>query len=117
MNFNFSQKIARLLILSLLAFFACKKPVNLCVKLLQEKDKSITQRADSLIFRRAEFALESYRAELEKLRAEEKQLFKEVENCDFGNDLRAYNYWHRGRLKFPGKIEQELRRLEQNSIK
>jgi len=60
--------------------------------------------------------LEPYRAELEKLRTEEKQLFKESENCDFGKDLQAYNYWHRGRLKFPGKIEQELRRLDRDSV-
>lgn len=103
--------------LSLFVFFACKNPVNPCVKLLREKDKALTQRADSLILRRTKIAPESYRAELEKLHVEEKQLFSEVENCDFGDDLRAYNYWYRGRLKFPGKIEQELQRLKRDSIK
>lgn len=117
MKFNFTCTIANLLSLPLFAFFACKNPVNPCVKLLQEKDNALTQHTDSLILRRTKFALEGYRAELEKLRFEEKQLFNEVENCDFGDDLRAYNYWYRGRLKFPGKIEQELKRLERDSIK
>jgi hypothetical protein len=26
-------------------------------------------------------------------------------------DLTEWNYWHRGRLKFPGDLEQVLRRL------
>lgn len=116
MKFNFPRTIAYLLGLSLLVFSACKKPVSPCVKSLQEKDKALAQRADSLMLRRAELPLEGYRAELENLRAEEKQLFKEAGNCDFGDDLRAYNYWHRGRLKFLGKIELELRRLEEGGV-
>lgn len=117
MKYTFFPKGLVLLALSLLSALACKEPVNPCVRSLRQRDGALLQRADSLILRRTEFTLEPYRAELEKLRAEEKQIFKEVENCDFGKDLQAYNYWHRGRLKFPGKVEQELQRLERDSVK
>jgi hypothetical protein len=30
-------------------------------------------------------------------------------------DLTESNYWHRGRLKFPGDLEQLLRRLAEES--
>jgi hypothetical protein len=59
--------------------------------------------------------LEIYRAGLQQLRGEEEQIFNAVNDCDFGDDLRSYNYWYRGRLKFPGRIEQELQRLERDS--
>lgn len=106
-----------LFVLFSLLFFACKEPANPCVQALRQRDEALIQRADSLVLHRAEFVLEPYRRALEKLWAEEKQLFREVENCDFGKDLQAYNYWYRGRLKFPGKVEQELQRLERDSVK
>ena len=117
MRSKFFQRTAAALSLSALLFAACKQPVNPCVQSLRKRDQEIGKRADSLLFRRAEMPPEPYRAALEKLRSEEKQLFGEVENCDFGKDLTAYNYWHRGRLKFPGKVEQELRHLERDSVK
>ena len=117
MKYNFFPMGLVLHTLFFLSVFACKEPVNPCVQSLRQRDGALIQRADSLILRRAEFTIEPYRAELEKLRAEEKQIFKEVEKCDFGKDLQAYNYWHRGRLKFPGKVEQELQRLERDSVK
>ena len=102
--------------LLLLLSSACRESANPCVKSLIERDEKLIQRADSLIARRAEFTLEIYRVHLENLRGEEKQLLGEVANCDFGKDLKAYNYWHRGRLKFPGKIEQEWQRIERGSV-
>ncbi len=117
MKHHFFKTVPFLFVLSSLVSFACKEPANPCVQALRQLDEALIQRADSLIKRRAEFTVEPYRAELEKLRIEEKQLFKEVENCDFGKDLQAYNYWYRGRLKFPGKVEQELQRLERDSVK
>jgi hypothetical protein len=50
-------------------------------------------------------------ARLRELRAEEVQLFAEVRAHRFA-DLTESNYWHRGRLKFPGEIEQALGRVE-----
>lgn len=95
---------------------ACKQPANPCIQSLLQRDRGLGQRADSLILHLGEMTLAPYRAALEQLHTEEKQLFSEVENCDFGKDLQAWNYWYRGRLKFPGKIEQELRRLERDSV-
>jgi hypothetical protein len=116
MNLSFFSRTACLFGLSLWAIFACKNPAHPCVQSLRERDGALSQRADSLIFQQKKMTFEPYRAELEKLRVEEKQLFAEAENCDFGKDLQAWNYWHRGRLKFPSKIELELRRLERDSI-
>lgn len=116
MEISLPSRVLGLLGLLLLLSPACKKPVNPCIKSLIERDEKLIQRGDSLIHHRAEFTLETYRAMLENLRSEEKQLFNEVKNCDFGKNLQAYNYWHRGRLKFPGKVEQELQRLERDSI-
>jgi hypothetical protein len=50
-------------------------------------------------------------AQLQELRAEETWLFAEVRAHRF-TDLTESNYWHRGRLKFPGEIEQTLERLD-----
>ena len=46
-------------------------------------------------------------APLQELRAEEIRLFAEVRAHRFA-DVTESNYWHRGRLKFPGRVEQIL---------
>jgi len=96
---------------------ACKNPVDPCVSSLVARDRELAAQADSLIRKRGEMTPEAYRTALEKLRTEERLLFSDVENCDFGKDLTAYNYWYRGRLKFPGRIEQEWQRLEREPVK
>ncbi len=113
----FPQRIAVFLLLVLGWYPSCKKPVNPCIQALEERDREILKQADSLMLVSRTLRLEAYRATLLDLRSREKQLFEEVENCDFGKDLPAYNYWYRGRLKFPGKVEQELQRLERDSLK
>lgn len=45
-----------------------------------------------------------------RLRARELDLFAEVRAHDFSS-ITESNYWHRGRLKFPGDLEQLLLRL------
>lgn len=94
----------------------CKQPVNPCIQSLRERDAQLVQIVDSLMLIQENMTLAAYRAALEQLQNEERQIFDAVENCDFGKDLQSYNYWHRGRLKFPGKIGQELRRLERDSV-
>ena len=94
---------------------ACNEPANPCIKSLFGRDERLIQQADSLFAKGHAMPLQPYRAGLQKLRIEEEQIFSEVKNCDFGEDLRSYNYWHRGRLKFPSKIDQELQRLERDS--
>lgn len=51
------------------------------------------------------------RARLRQMRAEEARLFAEVRAHRF-EDLTESNYWHRGRLKFPGAIEQLLQGID-----
>jgi hypothetical protein len=116
MKYNLFQSTFMLLCLALFPAVACKKPVNPCIQSLQQRDQTLGQHTDSLILRRGEMTLAPYRAALEQLHTEEKKLFSEVENCDFGKNLQAWNYWYRGRLKFPGKIEQEMKRLERDSV-
>ena len=48
-------------------------------------------------------------AQLQQMRAMEEALFEEVRAHEF-SDINESNYWHRGRLKFPSAIEQELSR-------
>ena len=56
------------------------------------------------------------RARLRQLRDEEIRLFAEVRAHRFA-DLTESNYWHRGRLKFPGAIEQLLERNDGRSYR
>jgi hypothetical protein len=48
------------------------------------------------------------------LRTRELDLFAEVP-VHYFTDITEWNYWHRGRLKFPGDLEQLLRRLAEES--
>jgi hypothetical protein len=50
-------------------------------------------------------------AQLQQMRAMEEALFEEVRAHEF-TDINESNYWHRGRLKFPSDIQQELDRAE-----
>jgi hypothetical protein len=49
-----------------------------------------------------------------QLRAREVELFAIARAHDF-TDITESNYWHRGRLKFPGDLEPLLRRLAEES--
>jgi hypothetical protein len=93
--------------------YACsQKPEVSCVQSLQERDENLMARVDSIIQLEG-LQPEKLRSDLEALREEEELLFRDARQCDFGDDITAYNYWHRGRLKFPGRIEGELRKLDQ----
>ena len=52
-------------------------------------------------------------AAVSTLRARELELFAAVRRHHFKN-LTESNYWHRGRLKFPGSIEMELQTLRRS---
>ncbi|MCC6412999.1 MAG: hypothetical protein IT270_15145 [Saprospiraceae bacterium] len=92
--------------------YACsQKPEVNCVQSLRQRDESLMARVDSIIQLEGTLLPEAVRADLESLREEEELLFRDARQCDFGDDITAYNYWHRGRLKFPGRIESELRKL------
>ncbi len=50
---------------------------------------------------------DQYITKLKGLGENEDDLFNEVRDHKF-NDITEYNYWHRGRLKFPSSIKTEL---------
>ena len=82
---------------------------------LRERDTALLREIDALIARCAP----AWRTDPEcvkracQLRAREVELFAIVRAHSF-TDLTESNYWHRGRLKFPGDLEQLLRRLAQD---
>ena len=48
---------------------------------------------------------------MKSLSKREDELFEKVKLHKF-NDQTEYNYWYRGRLKFPSSIKMEIERLE-----
>jgi len=79
---------------------------------LRERDAALLREIDALTARCAT----AWRANPEclkqacQLRAREVELFAIARAQSF-TDLTESNYWHRGRLKFPGDLEQLLRRV------
>lgn len=89
---------------------ACREKPNPCIAALLERDQELDKQIDALMLEASDTAA-AYRTAVLKLRDKEQSLFADVGNCDFGKDQDAYNYWYRGRMKFPGKIRQEVHRL------
>jgi len=59
-----------------------------------------------------EITQEQYLSTLEGLVQNELQLYEDVKNHTFGRDeMTDYNFWHRGVMKFPTIIEQEISRM------
>ena len=83
---------------------------------LRERDTALLREIDALTARCAT----AWRANPEcleqacQLRAREVELFAIARAHNF-TDLTESNYWHRGRLKFPGDLEQVLRRLAEDT--
>jgi hypothetical protein len=83
---------------------------------LRERDAALLRDVDALTARCAT----AWRANREclkqacQLRAREVELFAIARAHNF-SDLTESNYWHRGRLKFPGDLEQLLRRLAEDT--
>ena len=83
---------------------------------LRERDTVLLREVDALTARCAP-AWRSNPECLEQacgLRTRELRLFADVRAHRF-SDVAESNYWHRGRLKFPGDLEQLLRRLAEES--
>ena len=58
---------------------------------------------------------ENYISALESLAEHEVQLFKDVKEHTFERDeMIEYNFWHRGVMKFPTTLEQEVTKLTDN---
>jgi|GEM_PF-2809425 len=64
-------------------------------------------------FGSGEISQERYVSALESLAEHEIQLYNDVEEHTFDRDeMTEYNFWHRGVMKFPTTIEQELSKNE-----
>jgi hypothetical protein len=83
---------------------------------LRERDTALLHKIDALTARCAA----AWQANPEcpkqacQLRAREVELFAIARAHNF-TDLTESNYWHRSRLKFPGDLEQLLRRLAEDA--
>ena len=83
---------------------------------LRERDTALLGETDRLTARCAR----SWRTDPDclreacRLRVRELGLFAEARAHNF-TDITESNYWHRSRLKFPGDLEQLLRRLAEDS--
>ncbi|MFZ4634048.1 MAG: hypothetical protein ACOYNO_07575 [Saprospiraceae bacterium] len=98
-----------LLYVTLLLASPCTRQT--CAQRLHETDQAFTAKTDALIAQATQLDALDYVSQLKTLRLEEEKLFQEARACDFGEDMTNYNYWYRARLKFPSRLEQELRRL------
>jgi len=59
-------------------------------------------------------SVEQYLKNLDELSKAELKLYEDVKNHTFGRDeMTDYNFWHRGVMKFPTTIEQEISRITQ----
>jgi hypothetical protein len=82
---------------------------------LRERDAALLREIDALTARCAA----AWQANPEclkqacRLRAHEVELFATARAHNF-TDITESDYWHRGRLKFPGDLEQVLRRLAED---
>ena len=82
---------------------------------LRERDAALLREIDALTARCAaawQVSPECLKQACQ-LRAREVELFAIARARRF-TDLTESNYWHRGRLKFPGDLEQLLRRLAED---
>ena len=98
-------------LLLLAGLAGCQTKVDSCPKELEKREHALTNSLDSLLFHRDETPEDSFRIGLEVLRTWELQLFDAVRQCNFEQDLTRSYYWSKGRLKFPGRIQQEMEKL------
>ena len=80
----------------------------------RELDQLITSEHNQLELDYAQMKISQhqYFEMLKKLSNKEDDLFSKVKLRKFEN-LSEYNYWHRGRLKFPSNIKMEIFRITQ----
>ncbi len=80
----------------------------------RELDLLITSEHNQLKLDYAQMKISQFQyfENLKELSKKEDDLFKEVKLHKFEN-ITEYNYWHRGRLKFPSNIKMEIFRITQ----
>ncbi len=82
---------------------------------LREADRKLSADYAALKAKLAAGAIEPvhYLVVLKNLRQRELDLFQQARAHTF-TDITEHNYWHRGRLKFPSPIEQELQQRQRS---
>jgi hypothetical protein len=108
------EPVAAALLLTTL-FSACSKATD---SRFRKRDQQLLAEYEKLHneYQRREISREDYVRDLQHLRFRELTLFADVRKHEF-SDITEGNYWHRGRLRFPGTIEQELRLMNANAPK
>jgi len=97
-------------IIILLCFWSCSvQKKEDCASILKAKDKAILQDFEQLINKNkaGELSRDSLEQAIIVLKEREKALFQEVKTCDF-HHLQDYNYWYRGRMKFPSPLDNKF---------
>jgi hypothetical protein len=79
-------------------------------------EHNLLDRTEIVLAKKGKERPEDYKKEVQKLRKDELALFERVRKCQFTNE-KDHNYWYRGRLKFPTKLEQELKSIEAEEAK
>jgi len=97
-------------IMLFLIFFACTATID---KVYREFDEKLISEymTIKLEFEQSKIDQLTYLHKLLIITAKEDSLEKEVLNHKFDN-IAEYNYWHRGKLKFPSMIKLEVFRMQ-----
>lgn len=96
-------------LLLIVGFYYLPSTPGLDDKSFRELDQLIIAEYSQLRldYEQMKISQQQYFKKLKELSKKEDNLFKEVKLHDFVG-LKEYNYWHRGRLKFPSKIKMEI---------
>lgn len=106
-------------LLSLILFSNCVYQKNNSYQNTQKlfsKDRMILQQLDSLEFKFKNGKMDSlqFKHALSVLSEQEDSLFGIVRSIRFER-INEYNYWHRGRLKFPSRIKILLNNMNKSN--
>lgn len=102
--------VIALIVFNFYFLLSCAEPDD---KAYKELDQTIISEFNNIKndYMRGNLRQETYIDNLKSLSKKEDELFKKVHLHKF-NDQTEYNYWYRGRLKFPSSIKMEIERLK-----
>jgi hypothetical protein len=89
-------------------FFGHRQEAAITEREFRTRDDRINSQFRDAIRKKCnkELSMKQYSSSVKKLRQEELKLFSDVKKHKF-TDETEYNYWHRGRMKFPGALARE----------
>lgn len=105
---RFPLKISMLVFLFLLTSCLIPKQED-CATILKAKDKALLVEFEQLMEKKTNGKIsdQEFVQALSSLKTKETALFQAVRHCSFDNP-QEYNYWYRGRLKFPSPIQLRI---------